>query len=55
MELIVHETNSFNLQVGEAWGGQSGRRVVNACYDNIAEVQPDIIRYLLQIFFCFIN
>uniref|UniRef100_H2XNB0 Myotubularin-related protein 13 n=1 Tax=Ciona intestinalis TaxID=7719 RepID=H2XNB0_CIOIN len=35
-------------QTSEVWGGVTGRRVVNGCYDNIADAQPDTIKMLLS-------
>ncbi|XP_078483997.1 myotubularin-related protein 5-like isoform X3 [Ciona intestinalis] len=35
-------------ETSEVWGGVTGRRVVNGCYDNIADAQPDTIKMLLS-------
>jgi len=35
-------------ETSEVWGGATARRVVNRCYDNVADVQPSSIKMLLQ-------
>uniref|UniRef100_H2Y623 PH domain-containing protein n=1 Tax=Ciona savignyi TaxID=51511 RepID=H2Y623_CIOSA len=35
-------------ETSDVWGGVTGRRVVNGCYDNIADAQPDAIKMLLS-------
>nr|XP_039258097.1 myotubularin-related protein 5-like isoform X1 [Styela clava] len=40
--------NEQEQEASEAWEGQSGRRIINRCYDNTNEVQPDSICSLVQ-------